>query len=435
MMRQAFLAVMAVVVSMSWAQAADHWRVHSVSGVVMSTNDKQLSAGDIIFAGEWITTAEGASATIKRAGQTISLGANARIVIEDRPAASQTKIRQSAGVAQYHVNHRFQPHFEVRTRQIAAVVKGTVFTVSAEGESHFVDVTEGLVDVRALNASASAREVRREARTLVAAGQRAVAIDGGAKVRNFLADEESYGAPDREGNTQRKPGGAAGVQDAALDKGDVSPAFRRENDYSDGLTHDGLEATAEDALDVKDEIEDDVGVEVNEELGNEISSAVNDEIADEVDDQVSDELDDEIVRAVNDELNDEVEIAINDDVEDEVDDDITTAIADEVDDEVDDDITAAVADEVDDEVQDAVDSDIESEADDDVAEEIENEVGDQIDGAVDDDVESEIDEDVDEVIEDDVADEVGDLIDDEIDDGIDGDVVDDIGEELENALD
>ncbi len=62
----------------------------------------------------------------------------------------RTKIVQAMGSLLFKVEKRANQHFEVETPYLAAVVKGTTFTVSVDGETSAVHVVEGAVEVTAL---------------------------------------------------------------------------------------------------------------------------------------------------------------------------------------------------------------------------------------------------------------------------------------------
>ena len=66
-----------------------------------------------------------------------------------------TVIRQETGSAYYQVDKQSMPHFRVDTSLLAAVVKGTGFTVVAGGGSDRVIVSEGVVEVESLSSGRS----------------------------------------------------------------------------------------------------------------------------------------------------------------------------------------------------------------------------------------------------------------------------------------
>ncbi|HMP61514.1 MAG TPA: FecR domain-containing protein, partial [Phenylobacterium sp.] len=66
-------------------------------------------------------------------------------------AEGMTRIVQDLGSILFQVDKQARPHFRVETSLLAAVVKGTTFTVSISAVSDTVHVAEGLVAVQAMN--------------------------------------------------------------------------------------------------------------------------------------------------------------------------------------------------------------------------------------------------------------------------------------------
>lgn len=66
-----------------------------------------------------------------------------------------TRILQDLGTLMFKVDKKHKPHFRVETPVIAAVVKGTTFTVTAGPDTHTVHVAEGLVEVTSLKSDES----------------------------------------------------------------------------------------------------------------------------------------------------------------------------------------------------------------------------------------------------------------------------------------
>ena len=114
-------------------------------------------------------------------GSTIASGARARAVLVSGrdyvilspssrvrlPAAAQvipasggffnnmTQIMTESGTAMFRIERRPNPHFQVRTPYLAAVVKGTVFTVTVNRSGASVQVTEGAVEVSTVDGGAA----------------------------------------------------------------------------------------------------------------------------------------------------------------------------------------------------------------------------------------------------------------------------------------
>jgi len=108
-----------------------------------------ISLHEKIAPGSTITTGRAGRAVVNRGFQTITIGPNARIAMPAADAKGMTRIIQDLGAAMFKVDKRGVQHFEVDTPLIAAVVKGTTFTVSVTAVGHSVHVVEGLVEVSA----------------------------------------------------------------------------------------------------------------------------------------------------------------------------------------------------------------------------------------------------------------------------------------------
>ncbi|MEK7722402.1 MAG: FecR domain-containing protein, partial [Elusimicrobiota bacterium] len=79
--------------------------------------------------------------------ETIAVGPNSRVMLPALPVNGNTQVLQTVGTALYQIGKQKAPHFQVDTPYLAAVVKGTTFTVSVSEGVASVDVSEGLVEV------------------------------------------------------------------------------------------------------------------------------------------------------------------------------------------------------------------------------------------------------------------------------------------------
>lgn len=143
-------AVVLAAVFPSEVQAGDGWRVVDTVGVVRAggpgfmpaalTRDQELPTD------AWIETGAG-RAVLVRGQESIIVEPNSRVQLPGAPVNGNTQVLQSMGSAIYKIGKQKQPHFQVDTPYMAAVVKGTAFTVSVEDDEASVMVTEGLVEV------------------------------------------------------------------------------------------------------------------------------------------------------------------------------------------------------------------------------------------------------------------------------------------------
>lgn len=133
------------------ASAGEGWRVVDTVGTVRTggagimpvalTRDQSLPAD------AWVQTADGARAVLARGQETIVVEPNSRVQLPDEEFNGNTQVLQTMGSAFYKIGKQKKPHFQVDTPYLAAVVKGTQFTVSVTDGEASVSVTEGLVEV------------------------------------------------------------------------------------------------------------------------------------------------------------------------------------------------------------------------------------------------------------------------------------------------
>lgn len=144
------LAYFAACVSGAQAQEAQWTLVESTGPVFVAqplAAPRLVSLQEKLGPGSTLTTGGNGRAVVRRGAQNITIGPNSRIALPAADAGGMTKIIQDFGAAMFKVDKRGVQHFEVDTPMIAAVVKGTTFTVSVGANSHSVHVVEGLVEV------------------------------------------------------------------------------------------------------------------------------------------------------------------------------------------------------------------------------------------------------------------------------------------------
>ena len=148
-----------ILMSSSAIAAVPEWKVSEVSGnVQLSEGGRSRAAtkGALLASGAMITTARGGRAVIVRGQEFVVISPGTRIRV---PAAdSPNKIMQLIedwGSALFKIEKKSTPHFGVQTPYLAAVVKGTTFTVTVGEEGADVKVTEGAVEVSTLDGGAS----------------------------------------------------------------------------------------------------------------------------------------------------------------------------------------------------------------------------------------------------------------------------------------
>ncbi|HYC94439.1 MAG TPA: FecR family protein [Sphingomicrobium sp.] len=111
-----------------------------------------LSPGDVV------ATGSDGRAMLTRGGDYVIVAPGSRLLLPKvEPRSGFTQLIQQVGTMLYKVRHTGVPHFAVETPMLAAVVKGTSFTVIVDKDRAAVQVTEGLVEVS--SAAGSARRL------------------------------------------------------------------------------------------------------------------------------------------------------------------------------------------------------------------------------------------------------------------------------------
>ena len=136
------------------ASSADDWTANKLRGRVLQLVDNQwvvLERGMVVPDDRVIRTMGGAQVQFKRGEETIDLSANTQIQIHDRGTAAKpnTTVQQYFGTVAVEAEVEQVKHFAVQTPYMAAVVKGTRFTVTSGKTGANVSVQRGHVAVEA----------------------------------------------------------------------------------------------------------------------------------------------------------------------------------------------------------------------------------------------------------------------------------------------
>src|ERR1700759_706904 len=147
------LALAMVLAGSSAARAADDgvWSVSKSSGDVWIATTgaapASLTQEDTLKPGDIIRTGRNGRVLLVRGEETILIAPNSEIgVPSEKKDGLSTTIQQRAGSILLEVERRNVKHFEVETPYLAAVVKGTQFSVTIDGASTRVEVSHGQVE-------------------------------------------------------------------------------------------------------------------------------------------------------------------------------------------------------------------------------------------------------------------------------------------------
>ncbi|MFM9853575.1 MAG: FecR domain-containing protein [Sphingomonadaceae bacterium] len=156
---KAIAAIAALLFSGTAFAGAPGWTISESSGtvtVVKGGISKIAARGGALSTGDLVTTSVNGRAVLVRGQEYLVVSPGSRIRIAD-PAASGgfTQIIQDFGNAIFRIKKKSTPHFAVETPYLAAVVKGTTFSVTVSATGTAVQVTEGLVQVSTNDGGAS----------------------------------------------------------------------------------------------------------------------------------------------------------------------------------------------------------------------------------------------------------------------------------------
>ena len=148
------LAMAVALVASSSAFAGDDgvWSISKSSGEVWVTTSGaeqvSLRQEDPLKPGDVIRTGRNGRVLLVRGEETILIAPNSVIGLPtEKKDGMSTTILQQAGSILLEVEKRNVKHFEVETPYLAAVVKGTHFSVTVNAASTSVNVERGQVEV------------------------------------------------------------------------------------------------------------------------------------------------------------------------------------------------------------------------------------------------------------------------------------------------
>ncbi|KLK91164.1 hypothetical protein AA309_21995 [Microvirga vignae] len=194
-LRRPFIFPLLLLLSAAPALAED-WVIVKVSGEAWISNPNapvaRATTGMTVPDGATFSTSHNARAQLERGAESILVSPNTVITPQSYTFfGTSTTIRQQVGRIELEVEKRNVRHFSVKTPLLAAVVKGTHFTVSVSRGGADVQVARGLVEVSDLKTGASAD---------VGPGQKAIV--GGPEGRGLRVTGASDTPEVRRGRSQ-----------------------------------------------------------------------------------------------------------------------------------------------------------------------------------------------------------------------------------------
>jgi hypothetical protein len=181
------LALAMVLAGGPGALAADDgaWSVSKSSGDVWITTTgaapASLTQDDTLRPGDTIRTGRTGRVLLVRGEETILIAPNSVIGMPtEKKDGLSTTILQQAGSILLEVEKRNVKHFEVETPYLAAVVKGTQFSVTVTASNTRVDVARGQVEVADFKSGQIAQVMPGQAATSFANGKSGLSLSGSA---------------------------------------------------------------------------------------------------------------------------------------------------------------------------------------------------------------------------------------------------------------
>ncbi len=159
-MRLAMFGLLPVMLLSGAANAQDpQWRISEVSGevrVLEAGRARPATRGLLLASGAAIATGASGRAVLVRGRQFVMVSPRSQMRLPGAGAPrGLVQVIADFGTALFRIDRRDTPHFSVQTPYLAAVVKGTVFTVTVGPAGAAVQVTEGAVEVATVDGRAS----------------------------------------------------------------------------------------------------------------------------------------------------------------------------------------------------------------------------------------------------------------------------------------
>lgn len=189
----------AALLTTAQAASAEGWRIVDKVGQVEAgapgVHKASVSRDDVLGADAWIVTGSDGRAVLARGKETIVVAPQSRLQLPDEEVNGNTQVLQTLGSAFYQIGKQQKPHFQVNAPALAAVVKGTAFTVTVEDGQSSVAVSEGLVEVATLDRT-SIEFVRPGFTATAVNGANSLVLERGAATAPEAPKPEDKAAPE-----------------------------------------------------------------------------------------------------------------------------------------------------------------------------------------------------------------------------------------------
>lgn len=150
-MRKRILALLVAGCSTAAIGKQPSWTISETSGAVRVSHagiTRVATRGNAIAPGDVVTTGPGGRAVLVRGTEfmMVAPASQLRLPVEEQ-ATGFTRVFEDFGHVVFMIKKQMTPHFEVKTPYLAAVVKGTTFSIGVSPQGAAVQVLEGAVDV------------------------------------------------------------------------------------------------------------------------------------------------------------------------------------------------------------------------------------------------------------------------------------------------
>ncbi|MBJ6123468.1 FecR family protein [Sphingomonas mollis] len=151
-MRKSILALLAASCSSAAVAGPESWRLSEVNGPVQIARNgltKVAMRGLALAPGDAVSTGASGRAVLVRGTEFMMIAPNSRLRLpaENDTKSGFTRIFEDLGSVVFMIKKKVTPHFEVQTPYLAAVVKGTTFSVNVAERNTSLEVLEGAVEV------------------------------------------------------------------------------------------------------------------------------------------------------------------------------------------------------------------------------------------------------------------------------------------------
>ena len=153
------LTIAALMAGGSAQAETPQWKLSESAGtvnVLRSGVSRIAISGGSLSAGDVITTGTKSRAVLVRGQEYVVVSPNSRLRISaPEQSGGVVQFFEELGNVLFRIDKKSTPHFGVKTPYLAAVVKGTTFSVTVTESGTAVQVTEGAVQVSTLDGGAT----------------------------------------------------------------------------------------------------------------------------------------------------------------------------------------------------------------------------------------------------------------------------------------